>query len=396
MLSILFYISIIAIATFFIAYPLLLLLRSKFFKKNYLSLLNLKNETKLPTITGIVTIRNGGTLVDKKIENCFNLLYPDEKLNFIFVSDGSNDDTNYRLKKYSENSKVKVYINNSHMGKIECLNFAVKKSNADILLFTDVDAILFPEALKLLIPHFFQTTVGGVCGRRLIGERQKRLRSAQDSYFRLHNSLQILESKLGSVTATEGKLYAIRRELFQPIIESVTDDLFTCLSVVKQGFQFKYEPEAIAQVHLPSRSLHHEIVRRRRIVSTSLRGVWHHRCLLNPFRYKFFAADLFVNKVLKRFLPFFLVLLFFSNIFLLHNWFYVCIFSFQLIFYGLVPLYFFLNIIDFHIPLLSRISSTITYFCFGNAGTLLGVIDFLLGKKINLWEPLKQSQPTDN
>jgi glycosyltransferase involved in cell wall biosynthesis len=38
---------------------------------------------------------------------------------------------------------------------------------------------------------------------------------------------------------------------------------------------------------------------------------------------------------------------------------------------------------------LNRISSTGFYFCIGNLGTLLGVVDFILGRKITRWEPIK-------
>src|SRR6185503_15625649 len=54
------------------------------------------------------------------------------------------------------------------------------------------------------------------------------------------------EARLGSVTSNDGKLYAIRRELFRPIAPGATDDLFTCLSVVEQGRRFVFEPRAHA------------------------------------------------------------------------------------------------------------------------------------------------------
>ena len=57
-------------------------------------------------------------------------------------------------------------------------------------------------------------------------------------------------ARVGSVTSNDGKLFAIRRELYEPVPEGVTDDLFTAMSVVRQGKRFIYDGGARAAGHM--------------------------------------------------------------------------------------------------------------------------------------------------
>jgi cellulose synthase/poly-beta-1,6-N-acetylglucosamine synthase-like glycosyltransferase len=215
------------------------------------------------------------------------------------------------------------------------------------------------------------------------------LREPQRRYIGFDSAIKALESRCGRITSNDGKLYAIRRALFEPIPEAVTDDLFVCLSVIRQGYDFTFEPKARAFIRLPSRSASHEIERRRRIVSRSLRGIGMMRSLLNPRRYRAYSLGLFINKVLRRLLPVFLILIFVSTAVLsaFHPAAAVLLIL-QSGFYTVALAY----------PALARIASKGAleraasvpfYFCVGNYGTLLGLADFVMGRRVARWDPRK-------
>jgi hypothetical protein len=178
----------------------------------------------------------------------------------------------------------------------------------------------------------------------------------------------------------------VRRALFRPIDAGATDDLFSCLSVVEQGARFVFEPRAVAFIRTPSRSAAHEISRRRRIVARSLHGIAVKRALLNPLRHGGFGVQLLVNKVLRRFLPVLLIgCLLASAALALHDVRARVLLALQLAFYALAlgrrwlaPL-----------PGLGKASGLAYYFCVGNLGTLLGLVDFLSGRQTVKWEPRK-------
>lgn len=231
--------------------------------------------------------------------------------------------------------------------------------------------------------------MGGVCGRRLVGEHRRPLSGAQGIYARLDGHLKVLESRMGSITSNDGKLYAIRKSLFRPVLPGVTDDLFTALSVIAHHKRFIYDPEAIAMVRLPSRNTRHETTRRRRIVSRSLNSIRHHGPILNPLKNGLFSIRLLINKVFRRCLPLFLIAIFPTSLALYGDgWFYDFIFWLQLLFYFTAAVY---PILPPKAPnsTASKIAATAYYICIGMAGTLLGVIDFIFKTPPAKWKPVK-------
>ena len=55
-----------------------------------------------PAVSLVVPCFNEADYIEDKIKNSLALEYPSEKLQLIFISDGSNDDTYARVKKYPQ------------------------------------------------------------------------------------------------------------------------------------------------------------------------------------------------------------------------------------------------------------------------------------------------------
>jgi hypothetical protein len=112
--------------------------------------------------------------------------------------------------------------------------------------------------------------------------------------------------------------------------------------------------------------------------------------LLNPFKYGLFSLSLIINKIVRRLLPICLLFLFISSLFLsFYNMIFKIVLFPQIGFYFVAFSYW---ILFQHIPSLKivrRISSLVYYFCLGNYGTLLGLFDFLMGRQIVKWKPVK-------
>lgn len=383
--AMIFVLSLLAISGLFFIYPLMILAASVFRHKK-----NIQHDLKKPSISMIIVVRNGEDLIQDKIENAISIKYPSDQYEVIIFSDGSTDRTVERVKPFL-NDRVHLYDCEGHAGKFQGLNKAVAKSKGEILFFSDADAILDRRAIMTMTEHFSDPQLGGVCGRRIIGEQKKILAEAQSHYSSFDSWIKNLESKTGSITSNDGKLFAIRRELFSRVPPSVTDDLYTALNVIRKKKRFAFESDALAFVRLPSRSVKHEIERRRRIVSRSLMGIFLMWDVLNPFKYGFYSINLFVNKILRRLLPFFLILLFASSLYLsFSNPFYFIAFFLQALFYSMAFIY----SLGFQKKegrgSISRVSSIIFYFCIGNIGMLFGVLDFLMGKQIVKWTPVKK------
>jgi cellulose synthase/poly-beta-1,6-N-acetylglucosamine synthase-like glycosyltransferase len=351
-------------------------------------------DARLPALSVLVAVRNGADYIERKIDNALALDYPPDRLQVVVVSDGSTDGTASILQarereRDREKPRLKCVVCEEHVGKAEALNRGMRECTGEIVTFSDADALLEPAALSALAAHFGDWGVGGVCGQRVIAGEGRGLRHAQRRYVGFDSAIKALESRTGRITSNDGKLYAIRRDLFRPIPGGVTDDLYVAMAVISQGRDFLFEPAARASVRLPSRNAAHEVARRRRIVARSLRGIREMRRLLDPRRHGTFALGLFANKVLRRLLPVCLILAFASTAAL--SPFHPAAASFlalQAAFYVAALCHPLLQRVAGNRGL-SRAASVPFYICVGAWGTLLGLADFLRGRIVSRWDPVK-------
>ncbi len=338
-----------------------------------------------PSVSVITVVRNGEDLVREKLTNGLALAYPEGKIEVLLYSDGSTDGTE-RIAREFEGRGVRVLASADHRGKIHGLNAAAEAATGEVLVFTDADALLAPDAVERLVRALDDPELGGACGQRGIARDTGEMREAQADYIRLDSWIKRVESRLGRITSNDGKIYAVRRSVRRPLPPAVTDDLFSALQVIEQGRGFVFEPSARAYIRTPSRDARHEVARRRRIVCRSLRGIWLARGLLNPLRTGWFAVGLFVNKVVRRLLPLALIgLLAASGVLAWESATWRVVLAAQAAGYllaGVGPL------LPRGLPG-ARLVSRGTYVCAGMLGTLLGLIDFLLGRQVERWDPVK-------
>src|ERR1700693_4623510 len=118
---------------------------------------------ELPLISMVVPAYNEEKHLQKRLPKLQHLAYPQEKLEVIFVSDGSSDGTNQILQNLSAPNVRTIFLRERH-GKPLALNQAVMAARHDILVFSDAATLFAPDALQKLIRHFSQPGVGAACG----------------------------------------------------------------------------------------------------------------------------------------------------------------------------------------------------------------------------------------
>lgn len=386
LLFVIFLSSLCCILLPLIGYPLILLLVQRTRRRTHQV-----DSGLTPSLSVIVACRNPGDLLIDKINNTFALDYPPKAIELLVVSDGSTDQTEAILRA-CQDRRLRFKLLDGHRGKAEALNQAMRMARGEILVFTDVDARLETNALQTLVQHFADAGVGGVVGQRVLQRERQALRDAQASYIDWDSRIKLMETAVWSVTSNDGKLYAVRASVAEPIAEGVTDDLYAALRVIKGGLRFVFEPRARAHVRVPARSPAHEISRRRRIVARSLQGLRLNHEVLDPRRFGTFALALGINKVLRRLLPVFLLLLLSSNVGLaLHSSFWRWVLLLHLGVYAMA-------LVGAGAPRLPGRRGALTraafYFVLGNIGTALGLWDFLSGRQVVRWEPNKGEDGT--
>ena len=247
-------------------------------------------------ITVVIAAYNEQADLPAKLTDLLHQDLPEDlELQTIVASDGSTDDTVSLASSHPLNPTV---LDLPRGGKAAALNAAMGHVKGDIVVFSDANSRLGPEAISVLLAPFADPDVGGVAGRQRYGDPSQAL-TGESEYWAYEDRLKVLESGVGSVVSATGSLYAVRRELVGEVPGDVTDDFFISTGVVAAGQRLVYEPKAVAWED-PSGSPASEYRRKVRIITRGLTGVRRRRELLNVRTHRGYALVLLTHKVVRR------------------------------------------------------------------------------------------------
>jgi cellulose synthase/poly-beta-1,6-N-acetylglucosamine synthase-like glycosyltransferase len=169
-----------------------------------------------PEVTLIVPCFNEAAYIENKIQNSLELDYPKNKLKLIFISDGSDDETQAKIKKYPS---VIALHENKRSGKASAMNRAMKFVSTPIVVFCDANTVLNKEAIKELVKHYQNEKVGAVTGeKRIISTNKEGASSAGEGiYWKYESLLKQLDSDFYSVVGAAGELMSYRTSLYKEI-----------------------------------------------------------------------------------------------------------------------------------------------------------------------------------
>jgi glycosyltransferase involved in cell wall biosynthesis len=341
-----------------------------------------------PTVSLIITAYNEEKVIAEKLENSINLDYPKEKLEIIVVSDGSNDRTLEFARSYVHNG-IKVIKLPQNVGKASAQNEAVKQATGDILVFTDAEAFLQTDAVRRLIWRFQNKSVACVVGRVIyLNEGETGVSKGEGYYWRYELLLRQKESELGILVMGSGSIMAVRRECFEPLDPAISEDFVLPMGAAIQGYKTVYEAGAVGMLRLFQVRPNDMFRTKVRTITLDTRSMFLCRAILNPFRYPLYALGLMSHKILRWLAPYFLIVLFVSNILLLDYFFYRLIFSLQIAFYSMAAAGYFWQKKN-KAP---RIFGIPFSFCLVNLAALVGVARFVLGKKSGQWKPVRNRE----
>jgi glycosyltransferase involved in cell wall biosynthesis len=252
-----------------------------------------------PTVSVVIAARNEAAVIAKKVDNLLALDYPAECIEAIIASDGSDDSTVAEAR--SRGDQRVTVLDLPRVGKAGALNAGVAEAHGELLVFTDANSMLAPDALRALVAPFADAQVGGVAGnQRYLGSGMDAAAArGERGYWDFDRVVKLAESRGGNVVSATGAIYAIRRELFGPVPDGVTDDFAVSTSVICQGRRLVFAHDAVAWEPVGV-SADAEFARKVRVMTRGLNGVVLRRELLDPRGHGFYALQLFSHKVLRR------------------------------------------------------------------------------------------------
>ena len=329
-----------------------------------------------PSVTMIVAAYNEEKVIEEKILNTLTLDYPKEKLEVIVVSDGSTDGTPGIVSSHAEKGVVSLH-EPERKGKSAALNRAVRHATGEIIVFSDANNAYDRNAIRVLARHFDDHRTRGVSGARKILPHDRRMSSAGDSlYWKYESAIKNAESILGSITAADGEITAIRRELFDPIeSDLINDDAAITFSVIRKGRRFLYDDEAISREYA-SVSLKDDFFVKVRMVAGGFQTLARFRTELWPPNTAF-RIQFLLHKALRWIVPEILIFMFVANVSLSGDPLYCATLVGQVLFYAASGFGYFLlkrgrNGLLFYVPM---------YFTIMNAAAFVGFVRFLRGRQ---------------
>jgi glycosyltransferase involved in cell wall biosynthesis len=251
----------------------------------------------LPFLSLIIAAHDEESVIAATVENALALDYPRELLEVIVACDGCGDDTALRARE----AGADVVMELPRGGKIRAQDAAVARALGEIVAFSDANALWDAGAARALVSAFEDPLVGYACGQvRFVGAPGAG--NQEGLYWRYELALRALESRLSSVTAGNGAIYATRRDAYIVVDPIMGHDLSLPFNMVKRGLRAVYVPGARASEKMVP-SLGGEFARKRRMMSHTwpilLRGG-----MLSPRGYRpGYALMIFSHRLLRYSTP---------------------------------------------------------------------------------------------
>ena len=330
--AVVFWTSLVLLAYIYFGYPLIAALRAFVHPKPRL------RAAIEPHVTIVVVAHNETAQIGARIENLLALDYPRDRMDIVIGSDGSTDGTVERARAYESRGggvpiEVRSFLDNR--GKPAVINAIVPTVRGEIVLFADARQQFAPDTVRQLVANFADPSVGGASGELVLKTTSATGAATRGTafYWRYEKFIRSTEGRADSTVGATGAIYAIRRDLFEPIPEdTLLDDVLIPLRIVRRGYRVVFEPAARAYDEA-SATAKQEFMRKARTNAGTFQLFSRELWLLNPFQNRLWFETV-SHKALRLGLPVLHAALLVSNLGLTSGWVYQSMLAGQLAFYA--------------------------------------------------------------
>ena len=333
----------------------------------------------LPTVSVMIVIRGGETVVEEKLCNTLAQDYPAEKLEIVVVCDGPSPRAEEIIQRFADRG-VRL-IRAEARGKTHGLRLALDATSSEIVVFTDVGVKMDVHGLRTLMSNFADPTVGCVSSE---DATQSSDVNAEPVYISFEMRLRRMESAVCSLVGASGSLFAARREVCRSWHDEMSSDFFIPLHSIEAGYDVIVDARVLGRIGTVK--VRDEFRRKVRTIVHGLDVLFAHWNLLNPSRYGLFAWELASHKFCRWLLPFGFGAALLANCFL---W------NVGVFYRGTLICQFVLHTAGLLRHVHPRLAATppvriAAYFLNANVATLVAWVKFCGGEHYASWEPSRR------
>jgi cellulose synthase/poly-beta-1,6-N-acetylglucosamine synthase-like glycosyltransferase len=248
-----------------------------------------------PGVSIVIASRDSADAIRARVENCLDSDYDADKLEVVVALDG-NGEAAWAV---ADLPGVRVVHADSPGGKACALNAGVRAAAGTILVFADTHQRFDRRTIPHLVTPLLQPEVGAVSGRLDIPGGRALLSRL---YWRYERWLRWREARVHSTVGVSGSVWAMRRELWQPLpADLLLDDLYTPMRIALSGLRIEFAESARA-VEVRRSEPSSEYRRKVRTLTGVIQVVAWLPAVLVPWRNPIWAQFI-AHKLLRMFTP---------------------------------------------------------------------------------------------
>lgn len=374
-----FWMSVIGIFWAMVGYPVFIKILGKVSKKQ-----NIKDYGYEPTVTVMVVAHNEEKVIKEKLENIITLDYPREKIQFLIASDNSTDATNKIVKDFIANHPeydISIHETVEHKGKTNAQNESQKLVKTEILVMTDANAMMEKRCVRELVASFSDPNIAYVSGKLAYKNTENATASNEGVYWNLDLMMREVESRIQTITAGNGAIYACRNADYYDFNPIECHDSAMPLYYGLNGKRAIFNKDAIAYEKAGEND-EDEFKRKVRMNRIILGHMIPTLGIFNVFKYKWFSVFYIGHRTCRYALWLFHICAFLTNViavFFSMHWLYIFAFICQLIFWAI-------TITNFNRKAKNKVVALLGYYGMTVLAQMKGVINIITGKAKPTWE----------
>lgn len=360
--AVVFWLSTLSLAYAYVGYPTLIYVLGRLRERPPI------RKPIWPRVSLLVPAYNEGHMIKAKIQDCLRLEYPPDRLEIFVASDGSTDATGPVIAEATKAGLIRGVVFPERRGKAAVINDLVAMAGGEILVVSDATCMLEPGSLRALASNFADPRVGCVSGiyRVVIRDRDGKAES-EALYWRYETFIRHSEARLGRMLGAHGHIFAIRRDLFEPLeVGTRNEDFILPVAILMKGYRSIYDTRAVAWEDAQEMT---GFSRRISLAAGNYQQMallWKRRGWL---RHPFLLFQLLSHKVLRLLSPFLIVSMYATSAWLLASSLYSAAFA-------ALTLFFMAAVVGVNPRLRLRGKAWVAapyYFCLVNAAGLLAL-----------------------
>jgi len=229
-----------------------------------------------PSVSIVLPTYNEAAIVESKLEELVALDYPLEKVELVVV-DSSDDGTAELVESFfadRDEPQLTLIREDERRGLAVALNEAYAAAANEVVVKTDCDSRIAPDAVRRAVANLADPEVAAVTGRNaeVLGDSE-----VERGYRDIQTMIQVLESHIDSTLIFHGPFSAFERDAIVPIDEdSIADDTELALKIRRNGGRVVFDP-AIHYKEAAHSSFSKRREQKDRRAMGLLRLLWRHR-----------------------------------------------------------------------------------------------------------------------